>query len=75
MVKRLEIGVSKGLMEIPESQPSLMLFQVTLFVLKICDLESQQESQQDEEMSKFKIIIKCMYIIDIPCTLDQLWPI
>lgn len=68
MVKRLEIGVSKGLMEIPESQPSLMLFQVTLFVLKICDLESQQ----DEEMSKFKIIIKCMYIIDILCTLDQL---
>lgn len=68
MVKRLEIGVSKGLMEIPESQPSLMLFQIILFVLKICDLESQQ----DEEMSKFKIIIKCMYIIDIPCTLDQL---
>lgn len=68
MVKRLEIGVSKGLMEIPESQPSLMLFQIILFVLKICDLESQQ----DEEMSKFKIIIKCMYIIDILCTLDQL---
>lgn len=58
MVKRLEIGVSKGLMEIPESQPSLMLFEVTLFVLTICDLESQQ----DEQMSKFKIIIKCIRI-------------
>lgn len=40
MVKRLEIGVSKGLMEIPETQPSLMRFEVTLFVLTICDLES-----------------------------------